>query len=262
MKVIGAVALWGSMAMMAPASAKSREPVDERELARWAAANLERVLPIVHEAKLDAYMAQLGATLAKYANSPFTYTFTVYMDRGPSQELLQAGITSPAAAWVAMPLDAFQGQAEEPVAVAGGPVYIPLSLLAAAPNEEVFAFQMAHAMAHIALHHRAKLAARGEEGRVFNLNLARGYESEADYMAIRMVSQAGFSPEAMAAYLSRQASTESVFFPVHASPIQRSRAIRSKSESLPAATYTAATAGFSDARAIARTLLAPHWRVR
>ena len=32
----------------------------ERELGRWASANLERALPIVHEPKLDAYMAQLA----------------------------------------------------------------------------------------------------------------------------------------------------------------------------------------------------------
>jgi predicted Zn-dependent protease len=269
MEVMAAVALLGALAMTAAAqepSVKSHEPLDDRELGQWAAANLERVLPIVHEPTLDTYIAQLGAVLAKYANSPFTYTFTVYIDRG-SREELKAGLTSPAAAGASMPMDAFQGQAEEPVSVAGGPVFIPLSLLAAAPNEAVFAFQMAHAMAHIALRHRAKLAARKDDRRpgampMRTLTFAFAYEREADYAAMRMVSQAGYSPEAMAAYLSGQTAAESAVFWARPTPIQRSRAIRAKSESLPAATYTAATGGFAAARSLARAVVAPHWRVR
>ena len=243
----------------------------ERELGRDAAASLERVLPIVHEPKLDAYIAQLGATLAKYANSPFTYTFTVYEDRRPSKE--------PAGAGVLMPMDAFQGQAGEPVAVAGGPIFIPLSLLAAAPGEAVFAFQLAHAMAHIASRHATRQATRTElmgldaipswgaqntavadrrpmAAPLGVLQFSRAFERQADYVALLIVSHAGYSPESMAAYLSGQPAPEraAAVFSAHPTPGERSKAIRAKFESLPAATYTAATGGFAEARAIAASV--------
>jgi predicted Zn-dependent protease len=244
----------------------------ERELGRRAAADLERALPVVHEPKLDAYIAQLGATLAKYANSPFNYTFPVYEDRRPSREA--AGTVG------LMPIDAFQGQAGEPVAVAGGPIFIPLSLLAAAPNEAVFAFQLAHAMAHIALRHATKQATRTEltgldatpswgaqntpvaDRRptavpMGMLQFSRSFERQADYVALLIVSQAGYSPESMAVYLSgqpvpvRAPERAAAVFSAHPPPIERSKAIRAKFESLPAATYTAATGVFAEASAIA-----------
>jgi predicted Zn-dependent protease len=291
MNVMAAVLLLGSLAVMASAQEPSAKGVNqepkldayieqsakglnfyslerERELGRWAAANLERALPIVHEPKLDAYIAGLGATLATYAKSPFTYTFTVYEDRRPG--------TEPAGAGAVMPMDAFQGRAGEPVAVAGGPIFIPLSLLAAAPNEAVFAFQLAHAMAHIALRHATKQATRTElmgldASRAQNtavayrrttavplgvLAFSRAFEREADYVALRIVTQAGYSPEAMAAYLSGLPAPEKGVgvFSARPTSVERSKAIRAKFESLPAATYTAATGGFAEASAIAASV--------
>jgi predicted Zn-dependent protease len=72
MNVIAAVLLLGSLAVAAQepsARGLNFSSVQrERELGREAAANLQRALPIVHEPKLDAYIAQLGATLPKYAS--------------------------------------------------------------------------------------------------------------------------------------------------------------------------------------------------
>jgi predicted Zn-dependent protease len=244
----------------------------ERELGRSAAAGLERVLPIVHEPKLDAYMAQLGATLAKNVTTPFTYTFTAYDDRKPGNGPRQGDLTRPAGAGAAMPMDAFLGPAGEPVAVAGGPVFIPLSLLAAAPNESEFAFQLAHAMAHIALRHATKLATRTDLmgldlSRAQNVALAdrrdsgaiplnvlafsRAFERQADYVALRIVSLAGYSPESMAAYLSGQAATAKAAFSARPAPGERAKAIRREAEKLPAGTYDAATGGFDEAREMA-----------
>jgi predicted Zn-dependent protease len=244
----------------------------ERELGRWAAANLERVLPIVHEPKLDAYMAQLGAALAKNATAPFTYTLTVYEDRRPGNGPRMAGSKRPAGAGTAMPMDAFQGRAAEPVAVAGGPIFIPLSLLAAALNESEFAFQLAHAMAHIALRHATKLATRTDLMgldllRAQNVALAdrrdsgaiplsvlafsRAFERQADYVALRIVSLAGYSPESMAVYLSGQTATEKAPFSAHPASGERAKAIRHELEKLPAGAYGAATGGFDEAREMA-----------
>jgi predicted Zn-dependent protease len=242
----------------------------ERELGRWASANLERALPIVHEPKLDAYVAHLGAALAKNATTPFTYTFAMYEDRRPGNGLGKGDLTRPAGSGAAMPMDAFQGRAGEPVAVAGGSIFIPLSLLAEAPNESEFAFQLAHSMAHIALRHATKEATRADR---MGLDLVRAqnvvlgdrrdsgaipmgmlafsqaFERQADYVALRIVSLAGYNPESMAAYLNAQPATERIS--AHPAPRERAKAIRRELEKLAVGTYGAATGGFDEAKEMA-----------
>jgi predicted Zn-dependent protease len=84
------------------------------------------------------------------------------------------------------------------------------------------------------------------------LSFSLAFERQADYVALRIVSQSGYSPESMAAYLSGQPVPEraAAVFSAHPTPSERSKAIRTKFESLPAAAYTAATGGFAEARAI------------
>lgn len=181
-----------------------------------------------------------------------------------------------------MPLDAFQCLlATEPVAVAGGPIFIPLSLLANSPNEAVFAFQLAHAMAHIADRDATRFMTRTDVAasappafaplkiRVENascgqaytvpfsaVNLAVSFERRADYEAVVMMSQAGYSPDAIAAYFAAQPAPKSAAraFSTHPTPKQRAQAIRNQFAKLPAATYDAATGGFDEAKALAATL--------
>jgi Zn-dependent protease with chaperone function len=234
------------------------------------------MLTVVREPKLDAYVAKLADALAKYANSPFPYSFTLYEDRRRNVLPLAAGApgTLPL-----MPLDAFQCLlATEPVAVAGGPIFVPLSLLANSPNEAVYVFQLAHAMAHISDRHATKfmthtdLAASGRfrhDVRVENascgqaytvpisaVTLASSFERRADSEAVVMTSQAGYSPEAVAAYLAAQPVPKSAAraFSTHNTPKQRAQAIRNQFANLPAATYGAAAGGFYEARALAATL--------
>ncbi|MGO9254801.1 MAG: M48 family metalloprotease [Bryobacteraceae bacterium] len=276
MKMMSAVLLLAGAAFAQEPSSKGVNSLaKERELGQSLAAKLDIALPLVHEPKLDAYIAQLGAALAKYADSPFTYTFTLYEDRRPGDQRPQAGSTMPSAGPV-MPLDAFRGQAGEPVAVAGGPIFIPMSLLASAPNEAVFAFQLAHAMAHTASRHRTRMATRtelmgistqvaqnaqtaqnmptGQRGLAIPMGwlaFSRASEREADYVAAQIVHQAGYSPAAMAAYLSGQPDPKNPVFSAHPTPSDRAKAIRSQLERLPPATYTAATGGFDEAKALA-----------
>ena len=184
----------------------------EAELGREAAAALERALPIVHEPRLNAYVTRLGADLAAHANSPFVYRFVVYDDHLP------ASVEPPL---LAMPESAFRGEAREPVAVAGGPVFVPLSLLATTAAEPSLALQLAHAMAHIALRHPSKRATREELAIVSHaplraearpgsieaviveasenpalqtgmIGLGRDYEHEADLAAARIVAGGGY----------------------------------------------------------------------
>lgn len=275
MSLMSAALLLGSLAGAAFAQEPSAKGVNfysvekERELGQAFAAKLESALPIVQEPKLDAYVAQLGAALAKYADSPFTYTFTVYEDRRPGQEPPQAGSTMPSAGPV-MPLDAFRGQAGEPVAVAGGPIFIPMSLLASAPNEAVFAFQLAHAMAHTASRHQTRQATKlelmgisaqvaqdmpaGQRGMAIPMGyvaFSRAAEREADYWAVQIVSQAGYSPEAMASYLSGEPDPKNPVFSPRPIPSERAKAIRAELEKLPPASYSAATGGFDEAKTLA-----------
>ncbi len=249
----------------------------EKQLGQTFAANLEKSLPMVHEPKLDAYVAKLGAALAQYAESPFDYTFQMYEDRSGAQVTPMAPPRMPAAG-PAMPVDAFRGPAAEPVAVEGGAVFIPMSLLASAPDEAVFAFQLAHAMAHVARRHPTQLATRSEliqisqvtaptpqtvEGAnrppvapaVGTLAFARAAEREADYWAVQMVSKAGYNPEAIALYLGEEPKPKepnvSAVFAVRPPPGERAKAIRAELEKLPAAGYTASTGDFDSAKALA-----------
>ncbi|HTX38783.1 MAG TPA: M48 family metalloprotease [Bryobacteraceae bacterium] len=178
-------------------------------------------LLVVHEPAMDAYVAQLGAALARYANSPFACAFTLYEGRRTTEPLTN---TTPPAIVAAMPLDAFRGSATEPVAVAGGFIFIPMSLLAGAPNEAVFAFQLAHAMAHVSARHATRLATRMELMEISAqvaqnasmgsqqdhpaglglIALSRAVEREADYLAVQILSQAGYNPVQVMEYLTEQ----------------------------------------------------------
>jgi predicted Zn-dependent protease len=245
----------------------------EQELGRSFAAKLQSALPVVHETALDAYVAKLGSALARHVDSSFTYSFTLYEDRSPAVEPARPDFPLPSAG-LATPADAFQGPAGEPVAVAGGAIFVPMSLLANAPNETVFAFQLAHAMAHIALRHQTRLATKAElmqistqvaqeqNGRVSDrhtdampigtLAFARASEREADYVAVQLVSQAGYNPEAMAAYLDGlPAVKESRAMSVHSTLSERAAAIRGQFEKLPPASYVASTGNFAEAKALA-----------
>lgn len=245
----------------------------EAQLGQKAAATLARTLPIVREPKLDAYFARLTGELAKYAGQPFAYSFTVYEDRKP------IGLQ-----WVrmAMPVDAFESQAGEPVALPGGPILIPLSLLAAATDEAELAFQLAHAMAHVSLRHSTRNATRadimdlaavplvvtvrndpGPAGSALLtaqeialqsalLTFARTFELEADSVAAGIVAAAGYDPEAMIPYLEGQPpARNSQVFSAHPAVGRRVAAVRAAIEKLPPRAYAAGTGEFDEVKALA-----------
>ena len=237
------------------------------------------MLAVVREPRLDAYVAKLSDALVKHVNSPFPYSFIWYEDR--LHNVLPPVAGAPGTLPL-MPIDAFQCVlATEPVAVAGGPIFVPLSLLANSPNEAVLAFQLAHAMAHIANRHAARFMTRTDviassrfsfwqpTIRVQNATCFQGYklpmtaatllgdfERRADSEAVVIVSQAGYTPEAVAAYFATQPSPERAAraFAGHPTPKQRAQAIRNQFAKLPAAIYDAETGGFNEAKALAATL--------
>jgi predicted Zn-dependent protease len=280
--------LMGLLVLPAYAQELSAKGVNFYSLAREiqtgqeSAATLVRTLPIVHEPKVDAYLANLTAELVKYADPRFAYSFTVYEDRKP---LGPQWVAMRNARAVATPADAFEGRAAEPVALAGGPILVPLSLLADAPDEAAFAFQLAHAMAHVALRHSTRLATRQEllnigtvaletqkvsapaAAVIFStqplamelgmLTFARAFEREADTVAAGIVAEAGYDPETVVAWLEGQppaGARPSRVFSAHPTMDRRVETVRAKIDRLPSRVYAAATGDFDEVKASAATV--------
>lgn len=119
----------------------------------------------------------------------------------------------------------------EPFAPAGGYIFVPAPLFLAAHDEDEFAGMLAHAMAHIALRHATRAATRAQVAQQASIPLIfagvwngqstlmpiamqkvwRGYELDADALAVRMLIGAGFNPAGLQRYVSRQQRDDSRF---------------------------------------------------
>src|SRR6476469_6285635 len=104
-------------------------PEREIRLGREAAYNLEHTLPLVRVSRLDEYLAKVATAFSEQAGYSLTFRFTVFDDRKPFTAYPGE---------LAMPVDAFGSK--EPVALPGGFIFVPLSLLAGARDESEFAF--------------------------------------------------------------------------------------------------------------------------
>jgi len=268
--ITASVFMW-SLALSASAQAPSSKGVNfysldrEVNIGQQELSDLVVTLPIVHEAKLDAYVAQLGSELAKNADRTFAYSFTVYEDRKP---------VSVQRVSIAIPANVFQGQAKEPATLPGGPILVPLSLLANAQSKAEFAFQLAHATAHIASRHSTRQATRreianladnplkGTQARIQTTQIgfaksARDYELEADRIAIGILAAAGYNPEAVAEYLERSTANSnkiSEAFSAHPTSTARLQAVNAARAGLPSRIYTAATGDFDEIHALAASI--------
>jgi len=257
------VLAWSAYAQAIPAKGVNFYSL-EREIAlgRQAAANLAATLRF-EDPTLKAYLAKLGASVAQSADPHFQYTFAFYDDR--------KGFAAPSPFW-ALPADAVDGASSEPIAIAGGPVFVPLSLLANAPNEAAFAFQLAHAVAHVALRHATRAATRAElveigmvpvraqsaqgwarvameQGTQLVIPLsmrafARQSELQADVLAVSLLAAAGYDPLAVVPYLEAQPELRPLVFSAHPSGSRRADAVRDAAGKLPARDYAADTGEF------------------
>ncbi|MBZ5585203.1 MAG: M48 family metalloprotease [Acidobacteriia bacterium] len=218
-----------------------------------ASATLRSGLSLIRQPKLDAYLAKLTADLSKQAPGPFPYIVAIY-----------GGVPGAATVALTMPADALLFGATEPVAVAGGAIFVPVSMVADAPNETVLAFQLAHAMAHISLRHATRLATRADISRgggaqaaprLAFLAFARQLELEADAAAVPMIAAAGYDPAEVVAYLQKlpPAGNEgmSTAFSAHPTTAERLETIRAEAEKLPARKYGAGTGEFEAMKSLA-----------
>jgi len=119
----------------------------------------------------------------------------------------------------------------EPAALPGGYVFVPAALLLAAQDEAEFAGMLAHAMAHIIERHDTQAATRGQLMQSVStpvlfmgsstgcaspialplglLTMQRTFERQADLLAVQVMAQAGFDPNALVRYIKRVQSSES-----------------------------------------------------
>jgi len=118
------------------------------------------------------------------------------------------------------------GSIHEPRAFPGGFIFVSVDLIAAAKNEAEFAGMLAHAMAHVAARHWTRQATKGQIAQIGiqaqvaaaastpdqragiaipmgMLSFQRANEREADYLAVKAMSAAGYDPAGLASYVER-----------------------------------------------------------
>jgi beta-barrel assembly-enhancing protease len=162
----------------------------------------------------------------------------------------------------------------EPAALPGGYVFVPGALFVEARNEAEFAGMLAHAMSHIALRHATRQATRGQVSNLASVPLIfmggwsgacseelllprafvasrRSQELEADVLAIRTMTRAGFDPMALVRYIERVQPAASSL----PDRDQRLASMRLLMENLPPTNYAAPRQEFTAIQQEVRRLL-------
>lgn len=145
------------------------------------------------------------------------------------------------------------GATREPAAFPGGMIFVSVDLLAASRNEAEFAGMLAHAMAHVAARHGTRLATKNQlmspnsagatpdSVPLSMLAFQRAAEREADDLAVKAMSAAGFDPAGLASYLQTVHPSPragiSAKFATLPPPDQRVTAIQAEIRKLPARLY-------------------------
>ena len=179
------------------------QPADDVKLGQQAAAQAEQQMQLVRDPELVAYLERVGHGLAaaipqEFQHPEFQYSFKVVN---------------------AKEINAF--------ALPGGPMYVNSGMITAAKTEDEMAGVMAHELSHVALRHGTaqvtkaqkfnilsevmgvggqvlggplgSIAQMGAQGvGVYLLKFSREYETEADLLGARIMSQAGYDPHALA----------------------------------------------------------------
>lgn len=158
--------------------------------------------------------------------------------------------------------DAMGGRTHEPIALPGGYIFVPTSLILEAQNEEEFAGMLAHAVVHVAARHGTRSATRGELANQASIPLIfmagewadgadslipigflafqRASELEADRRAVGMLAAAGYDPGALVRYISRLQPPNTAVHELHSAlPATEKRvaAMEQAIRELPARSY-------------------------
>jgi len=182
----------------------------EAALGEQLAQQIQRTATPVNNPAALRYVEQIGARLAAQLPEPrFTYTFALI------DPVSGAG----------------NGNAmQEPLALPGGYIFVPSSLILAARDEAEFAGILAHAMAHVADRDGTRQATRGTLAQMATIPLifyggwtgfgvrqassvaipaalvrfTNMYEQQADALAVKTASAAGYDAEGLLRYLGRE----------------------------------------------------------
>jgi predicted Zn-dependent protease len=174
----------------------------EIALGEQLAGDVRRESKLLASDLVQEYVARLGRQLeAQTPGAKFPYSFTAI-------QYLPAGIAD--------------DPTHEAMALPGGPIFIPASLILQAQNTAEFAGMLAHAMAHVAARHCTRSQTRGDLMQIGSrtalppfgcwvgqaampleyLSFQRAFERQADYFAVQIMAQAGYDPAALAAYIT------------------------------------------------------------
>jgi predicted Zn-dependent protease len=214
----------------------------EKALGAQLAAEYRRRTRMIDSPSVNAYLNELGQRLAAQAPATgLTYTF----------ELADDDQT-----WI-----------HEAAAFPGGPVFVPASLILAAADEDELAGMLAHAIAHIVTRQEARQMTRAQIANQASMPLIimggwAGYairqqdstvpvafwtsqrknELESDQLAVRMLSAAGYDPQALARYIERVQPADPPLrnaMAPYPDKDQRLAALQAAIRQLPPATYSA-----------------------
>lgn len=230
-------------------------PMDDVKIGREAAAQAERQLQVVRDPQLSEYLESVGQKLARsipreFQHPEFRYYFKVVADRS---------------------INAF--------ALPGGPMYVNTGAIMAARNEGELAGVMAHELSHVALRHGTAQATKAQKWQIGAIGAAiagtilagpaagelagggvgiyfkkysREYETEADLLGARIMSNAGYDPRDLANMfrtIEAQSGSTGGFLSDHPSTKDRYAKINAEADRLQvAANPIKVTQGFQDAQ--------------
>ena len=246
----------------------------ELELGKQAAAEVERSMEVIHDARVEQWLNQIGQSLAKtpQANA-YPYYFKLVNDES---------------------INAF--------ALPGGPMYVHTGLIKAASNEGEVAGVLAHEMSHVALRHgAAQMGKQQTWGTLFGalgaiggavlsqggqctllcqaaqmgagigggatLNrFSRGYERDADWNGARMMAAAGYNPIELARFFDKlleqqgaaaQTSGLEKFLSDHPATGNRIEYVQADIAFYPKKDYTTNTGQFDRVHTIVKAMAPP-----
>jgi beta-barrel assembly-enhancing protease len=206
--VLSALSLSAQQQAGAGPNLYSRET--EAALGEQLAQQVQRTATPVNNPVALRYVEQVGARLAAQLPEPrFTYTFALINPAGGA---------------------ANNNAMREPLALPGGYIFVPSSVLLAARDEAEFAGVLAHAMAHVADRHGTRQATKAATAQLATIPLiflggstrvgtpqgssvaipiafiqfSNAYEEQADMLAVKMASGAGYDAEGLRRYLNRE----------------------------------------------------------
>ena len=211
------------------------------QLGKESAAEVEKQMPIVGDARINAFIESIGRKLLQAPEADaqsFAYSFKVVNEKS---------------------INAF--------ALPGGPTFTHTGLIAAADNEAQIAGVLAHEIAHVVLRHGTSnvskanilqipamlggaLGGGGMLGQLAQLGVglganslmmkfSRNAESDADLLGTRMMHQVGYNPIEMARFFEKLEAESgkqgkmSQFFSDHPNPGNRVKAVQAEIQLLP-----------------------------